>query len=430
MVIFMNIRLYNARLLTMENNSISYGCVYVKDNKITYVGTKDIESEDTVWDREIDCNGNLLMPGFNNAHTHSPMSGLRALADDMPLFDWLNNKIFPFENKMTENDMNYFTKLSLLEYLRAGITGIFDMYFCIDAVREACEEYGYPLVMCGAVNNFVQSAAKMEELYQKYNYEDGMVQYRLGFHAVYTTNDKLLREIAELSGHYKAPVYAHLCETKKEVNDCIKQTGMTPIAYLDNMGMFNNGGGGFHCVHLDNTDINILKSKNLSVITCPSSNLKLASGIAPIYRYLEEGINVSIGTDGPSSNNCLNMFKEMFLTATLSKALSYDATVLPAFEVLKMATVNGDKIMNVSKKSVLKEGSYADIVMLDLKKPNMQPENDIISNVVYSAGTDNVIMTMVRGNILYKDGVFFVKDKPEDIYGVCNEITARLKDSV
>lgn len=423
----MNIRLYNARLLKMDDNKITEGCVHIKDDRITFIGDETSVYSENVWDIEIDCNKNLLMPGFRNAHTHSPMSGLRSLADDMPLFDWLNNKIFPFESKMTEEDMKWFTKLSILEYVSSGITEIFDMYFAVHGVREACEEYGFPLVMCGAVNDFVQSATQMEELYKKYNYKNGMVQYRFGFHAVYTTKDKILYEIAELAKHYKEPVYAHLSETENEVSECIKDRGLSPIAFLDKIGMFEYGGGGFHLVHLTDEDIRIVKDRNLSIITCPSSNLKLASGIAPIYKYVNEGCNVAIGTDGPASNNCLNMFKEMFLTATLSKALSKDATVLPAFDVLKMATINASKALNNNNDYTLKAGNYADIVMIDLHKPNMQPINDIVSNIVYSAGKENVLMTMVRGKILFKEGIFYVNDRPEDVYAICNDIAMRIK---
>lgn len=435
----MNIRLFNAKILTMEDPIVvSTGSIWIQNEKIVYIGDEsDIDQfyqkkgadcnplYSFLWDREIDCNGNLIMPGFQNAHTHSPMTGLRSFADDMPLDQWLNTKIFPAEQKLTEEDMYWFTKLAILEYLDSGVAGIFDMYFANDAVVSACKEFGMPVTLCGAVNDFVQSVSVMEHLYQKYNTSDTMVKYCLGFHAQYTTGERLLREISELSHELKAPVFTHISETKKEVEQCIAEHGSSPFVYLNKLGIFDYGGGGFHCVHTDDQDVSIMKEKKIAVVTNPSSNMKLASGVAPIQKYLDNDITVAIGTDGPASNNCLSMWKEMFLVSGLTKLKDGAATSGKAEDIIKMATKNGALVRGVEKTGRLKEDQYADLIMIDLHKPCMQPIHNIVSNLVYSAGRDNVIMTMIRGKILYEYGHYNLSEQPELIYDKCNQIVEK-----
>ena len=198
---------------------------------------------------------------------------------------------------------------------------------------------------------------------------------------------------------------------------------MTPTVFLDSLGLFDFGGGGYHCCHMSDEDIEIFKKRSLTAVTNPGSNTKLASGIAPVKRFLDEGINVAIGTDGPSSNNCLDMFREMFLVTGLAKLREKDASVVNGMEVLKMATVNGAKAMGLD---VLAEGKEADLIMIDLKQPNMQPINDIPNNLVYSGSKQNVKLTMIHGSILYEDGKFNVGMTPGEIYKAAGAIQKRL----
>ncbi|MBQ8879128.1 MAG: amidohydrolase [Lachnospiraceae bacterium] len=423
----MNIRLFNANILTMEEGKeIFLGEIRIQNEKIIYVGEgsgsntfiKDNEEE---WE-EIDCQGNLLMPGFKDAHTHSGMTLLRSYADDLPLNDWLNKQIFPVEAKMTEEDIYHLTKLAVLEYLTSGITAIFDMYLTPESIARACDDTGMRCVQVGAVNNFSQSPELVEEMFLKLNSISPLQSYKLGFHAEYTCSKELLIKIAELSHKYQAPVYTHLAETKDEVEGCIARYGMTPMAFLNSLGMFDFGGGCYHCVHMTAEDIAIMKEKGLYAISNPGSNTKLASGIAPISDYLREGIPVALGTDGPASNNCLDMFREMFLVTGLAKIRENDASAVDATEVLKMATVNGAHAMGLYDSDILSEGKLADIIMIDLNQPNMQPINNITKNIVYSGSKQNVKMTMIHGRILYQDGKFLLADKPEDIYRKANEI--------
>ena len=434
----MNIRFYNARILTMKNADILTGELWVQNDRILYVGDgsdvnavyEKLHLGSIIWDREIDCEENLLMPGFKDAHTHSGMTLLRSYADDLPLQDWLFKQVFPIEAKMDGEMIYHLTKLAILEYLTSGITAIFDMYLTPDTVAKACVDMGMRCVQVSGMSgqeDFAQSLERTEKCYLKYNHDDPLLSYFIGFHAEYTCSKELLKSVAELAHKYKAPVYTHLAETKSEVEGCIERHGMSPTKLFDSLGIFDYGGGGYHCVWMDEEDMEIFRKRGLSAVTNPGSNTKLASGIAPISDYLAKGINVAIGTDGPASNNCLDMFREMFLVTGLAKLREQDASAVDAWEVLKMATVNGSKAMNLPDTDILAEGKLADIIMIDLHQPNMQPINNIPKNLVYSGSKQNVKMTMIQGKILYENGRFADSYDVEAIYGKANEIIDSLR---
>ena len=432
----MNIRLYNARILSMEENrDIFFGEVWVKKDRIVYAGDgtdtdsiyQKLQIPCMIWDREIDCEGNLLMPGFKDAHTHSGMTLLRSYADDLPLNDWLNQQVFPVEAKLTDEDIYELTKLAVLEYLTSGITAVFDMYLTPYSIYKAFDEMGMRGVQVGGVNNFSQSPELLEEYYLNLNGKSPLQSFMLGFHAEYTCSQELLMKISEIAHKYKAPVFTHLSETKAEVEGCRERYGMTPVAFLDSLGMFDYGGGGYHCVHVTEEDIAIMKKRGMYAVSNPGSNTKLASGIAPITQFLKAGVPVALGTDGPASNNCLDMFREMFLVTGLAKLKEENAAAVDAMEVLKMATVNGAHAMGLTEADVIAEGKLADLIMIDLKMPNMQPLNNIAKNIVYSGSKINVKMTMIGGRILYENGSFLIDEKPEDIYEKANEIIAGIK---
>ncbi|MPN20654.1 5-methylthioadenosine/S-adenosylhomocysteine deaminase [bioreactor metagenome] len=224
----------------------------------------------------------------------------------------------------------------------------------------------------------------------------------------------------------KQPFYTHLNETAAEVESCVAHSGMRTIEYLDSLGLFNYGGGGYHCVHVSEREMDILQSRNMSVITCPGSNTKLASGVAPVYEYLRRGIPVAIGTDGPASNNCLDFFREMFLTTGLQK-LSHGAEAVDAVDVLTMACKNGAYACGFSDCDCLAIGKQADLIMIDLHQPNMQPLNNIEKNIVYSGSKQNVVLTMVAGKVLYERGEFYIGEDPERIYAEANRIIRGMK---
>lgn len=417
----MNTRFYNARILTMTGDLTPvWGEVWVEGNTITHVGAP--KPSDIHWDREINLNGNLLMPGFANAHTHSAMTFLRSFADDLPLQDWLNTQVFPMEAKLNEEHIYHLSKLAIMEYLTSGITSNFDMYLTPDSIVRSSIDCGFRTVLTGGVNDFSQSVELVDEWYQKYNGYHELISFTLGFHAEYTNSRENLEGMAALAKKYRAPVYTHNSETASEVQQCIDRTGMTPTAYLDSLGMFDYGGGGYHCVHMTDEDLELFREKNLSVITNPASNLKLASGIAPISDILDRGINLAIGTDGPASNNCLDMFREMFLVTALAKVRENNAAAVSAHDVLRMATTGGAKAMLLDRCGTVETGKLADLIVLDLNQPNMQPLNNIAKNIVYSGSKQNVVLTMVNGRILYENGTFDIGCDPEEVYRTAQRI--------
>ncbi|MDD3361742.1 MAG: amidohydrolase [Hespellia sp.] len=428
----MNIRIYNARILTMQDGQdIFEGEIQIVGNRIAYVGKteamksaigEDTKMEESVWDREIDADQNLIMPGFKDAHTHSGMTFLRSYADDLPLSDWLNKQIFPMEAKLSPDDIYHLSKLAIMEYLTSGITANFDMYLTPDTIAKASYDSGFRTVMCGAFNNFSQSLEELEEWYLRYNDKESLVNFELGFHAEYTNSRENLEKLAALSHKYQAPMYTHSSESESEVEECRKRYGKTPTALFDELGIFDYGGACYHCVYMTDADLDIMKKKNIYVVSNPGSNTKLASGVAPIEEMLKKGIHVALGTDGPASNNCLDMFREMFLVTGLAKLKAKDASAVDANAVLRMATVEGAHAMGLSNADVLAKGKFADLIMIDLQQPNMQPINNISKNLVYSGSKQNVKMTMVNGRILYEDGKFDIGVDANEVYAKANEI--------
>ena len=422
----MRVLFANARILTMVDDKIIQGNLIVDNKRIFYIG--DTAQSFAPFDKVIDCQGNLLMPGFKNAHAHSAMVFLRGKADDVPLQEWLFKVVFPYEANLKPGDTYYLSKVAYLEYLTSGITACFDYYFFMDDMVKAAEEFGMRTLLLDTYDRDQASVEKMINFYHQYNdKKESLVRVAIGFHAEYTSNSFLMEKTKEVVNKAKAPFFTHISETEKEVKECYERHGMNPLKYLYESGLFAYGGGGYHCVHLSDEEIKIVKDHHLTIVTCPCSNAKLASGIAPLTRYYQEGINVAIGTDGPASNNGLDMFKEMYLAASLQKLANKDAKSIPAFEFLKMATVNGAKAMGLNDADVLDVNKYADIIMIDLHRPNMQPLNNIITNLVYAGSKDNIKMTMINGKILYEDGKFFVKENVEDIYKNAELVKERLE---
>lgn len=434
----MNIRFYHAKILTLQERckfSLIEGELWVKGNRIVYIGDgtdteriyEKIGPMGILWDREIDAEGNVLMPGFKNAHTHTAMTFLRSFADDLPLQEWLNQQVFPMEAKLTSEDIYVLSKLGIMEYLTSGITTNFDMYLAPVEIAQASIDCGFRTVQTSGLNNFVQSIPAMEEQYHRINEMSDLTSFQIGFHAEYTTSMELMEGVAKLAQKLKSPVWFHNAETSLEVEACKKRWGKTPTELTDALGMYESGGGGYHCIYFEEKDFEIYQKRGLTAVTNPASNLKLASGIAPIQRFLDEGINIAIGTDGPASNNCLDMFREMFLVSGLAKVREKDAACVSAEEVLYMATAGGAKAMGLEECDTLAEGKLADLIMIDLMQPNMQPENHFVKNIVYSGSKQNVMLTMVNGEILYEKQKFFIGEAPKDIYARANEIIRRMQ---
>ena len=419
------IRFYNGYILSFAGGmSLKSGEVWTDGNTIVRVGDK--KAEMPAFDREIDLKGDIIMPGFKNAHTHTAMVLFRSLADDMELHSWLSKQIWPNEAKLTGEDIYHLTKLGIMEYLSSGITASFDMYFQNEYYAKAHVDTGFRTVICSAMNDFDADITNIEREYLRFNNYHELVSYRLGIHGEYTTSMERMEYMASLAEKYKAPCYTHMSETKSEVEGCISRHGMTPTRILDKIGFFRYGGGGFHCVWVNDEDMRIMADKGVYAISCPASNLKLGSGIAPIDAMAKAGVKLALGTDGAGSNNALDMFREMYLVSVLQKELLGDAAAGSADRTLEMACVGGARAMGLDRCDDLAVGKLADLVVMDMSQPNMQPVNNPLRNLVYSGSKSNVRLTMVNGAILYENGEYFIGESAQDIYANARSCAQRI----
>ena len=421
------IRLYNARLMPMlaENDcSLVEGELWTDGGLISYVGSARTDMPE--FERELDLGGDLVIPGFKDAHTHIPMVFLRSFADGLPLQEWLFQQIFPREAKLYPEAIYAFTRLGILELLSGGVTACFDMYYHRDAYVQAVLDSGFRSVLCGAIAAGDADWTVAERDFEKYNAMGPLVGYRLGFHAEYTASEKLLLYLAELARAHNAPVWAHNSETKSEYAGCIERHGLSPTRYFEKLGLYDYGGGGFHCVWFDEGDMEIFKSRGLWAVTCPASNAKLASGVAPLCGFLDRGINLAVGTDGPSSNNALDMFREMYLACVLQKLRAGDAAACPARDILYASCSAGARAMGLPDCDSLAPGKAADLAVIDMSRPSMRPVIAPAENLVYSGSKDCVRLTMVAGRILYEDGQFHVGDSVERILAEAEKYTKEL----
>lgn len=409
------IRFYNARILTMADGcTVQDNCeLWTDGDKISYIGKTPAELP--AFAREIDVQNNLLMPSFKNAHTHSAMTFLRSFAEDVPLQTWLFEKVFPYEDRLTAEDVYAFDRLAILEYLAAGTTAFFDMYFYPESTVQAAIETGLRAVLCGSISGTAKDVDRLNDQFQKYRSCHPRIGYRLGFHAEYTSDESLHREVAALAHAEKEPVYTHISETQSEHAECITRHGAAPAQYLESIGLWEYGGGGFHGVWFDEADRAVYKRNGLWLVSCPASNAKLASGIAPLKECVDEGVQFALGTDGAASNNALDPFREMYLGAVLQKLRHQDAAAVPAAAMLEAATVGGARAMGLTDCDVLAVGKQADLILIDLHAPNLQPVHHIPESLVLSGDRGNVKLTMCAGKILYENGEYFIGVSPEEI---------------
>ena len=407
----------------MKDDKITEGELWTENDRISYIGPAKTPSGEK-FDREIDCKGNLLMPGLKNAHTHSAMTFSRSLADEYCLNDWLHKAIFPREAKLIPEHVYWFSKLAYADYLAGGITACFDMYFHKEDNAKAAVETGFRHVFCGAANDY-GGFEDLERFYNELNSYDPLISFIYGFHAEYTTCEDNLKFMSELAHKYKAPVFAHISETAEEVAGCRERYGVTPAVLFEKLGIYDFGGGGFHCVWFTDEDREIFKKRDLWSVFNACSNLKLASGITPVHKFVKDGMNIAIGTDGAGSNNALSMFREMYLDCVLSNVETKNAAAVDPFTILKAGTSGGALCMGITDCDVLDAGKKADIIMIEMNKPSMQPENNIVRNIVYSGDNSVVKMTMIDGKILYEDGKFNTLDLDE-VIRECNKFRKEL----
>ena len=426
----MKILIKNATLISMneEREKIEKNVdIEITDNKITQIA-KNIESDSE--EKVIDATGKIVMPGLINTHSHVPMSIFRETLDGYNLQDWLEKKIWPMEDKLTESDIYYGSKLSFIEMIKTGCTTINDMYFMTDDIINAAIDTGIRLQTTRTLMNMneedgIQRLKELDELLEKYRNKNELITFNAGIHGVYTTNLQYVEKCIEFAKEKELLVHMHFCENKKEVEDIKNIYKENPIDILEKefIGVKSILA---HCVKLSKEDIKRLSKLNISVSHCPVSNLKLGCGIANINEMIENNINVSLGTDGQGSGSNLDLFETMKFTALLQKGIQENAVSMPAYEVLKMATINGAKALNLEDKiGSLQEGKIADIIILNLNDVVTNPVNDIVSDIVYNAKGTNVETTIINGNILMESRK--IKKDEKEVFEKCREIMERIR---
>ena len=399
----MDIRIKNTRIYT--DKEIVKGDLCISGNRILAVGSTPAGFSPA---REIDGKDLFAVPGLINCHTHSYMSVFRNIADDLSFDEWLFGAIMPREDKMTPEDGYEGALISCREMIESGTTCFMDMHMFPGMTAKAAKETGMRAVMTRGLTgpDREDAGAKrrlIEHLEETIQFADTeTISFRLGPHAIYTCGEDYLRFLIEKAKEVGQGFHIHLSESLKEVEDCQRERGMSPVEYLDSIGFFEIPTCAAHCVHLSENDMDILAKKNVSVIHNPKSNLKLANGIAPIAGLLERGVNVCLGTDSQASNNVLNMYSEMNFAALLQKGVTGDPTVLPAKEVIRMATVNGAKALGIDKLGEIKEGYLADIALLDMGRTNYLPANDLEAALVYSSNGTESKYVIINGEVVYE----------------------------
>lgn len=401
----MSILYKNINYLDLENEKIIEGAdIFIEGNLIKKIGYNlQIKASEV-----IDGNFLLMTPGFVNGHTHLGMSYFRNYADDLKLMDWLENEIWPIENKLTADDIYWSSLLSICENIKSGVTNFCDMYYEMDRVCDATIISGIRGTLTrGLTDNDGKGKEKLKsvrELYNNYhNKANGRIKVVPAPHAIYTCSENFLREISDLSKDLDGIINIHLSETKGEVENSLKEHGMTPISYVNSLGLLDNHVIAAHCVHITDEEISLIKDKKFYPIYNPTSNLKLASGFTPVEKLLKNNIIMGIGTDGDSSNNSQNLLQDMHIGAIVNKAREMDEQAVKAIEILKMATINGQRALGISKAGLIKEDYLADLTIFSLKSSNFTPKNNLINALVYSATAEDVRDVLCDGKFVMRN---------------------------
>ncbi len=425
----MKILIKNAMILTMDENEniINRGYVLINNNVIEQVSSGDFQGQTSDF-TIIDGKGYCVMPGLINCHTHAAMTLLRGYGEGLPLMRWLNEKIWPMEAKFKEKHIKLGTELAVIEMLRSGTTTFNDMYFLQNIVKEAAIESGMRAVLGIALigdkwESQLKDACNLADTV--INEKNDLIDTMFSPHSPYTLNEEALKEISSEAKRYNKGIHIHISETQDENNIISNKYNMTPCELLEKCGIFKNKTVAAHCVHLSKNDMDILSNYKVSPVYNPQSNMKLASGVAKAGEMLEMGINLCLGTDGTSSNNNLNMFEEMETGAMLQKLYYRDATKFGGKTMLKVSTVNGAKALNIKNLGSIKKGYKADMILINLNKPNMIPLYDIYSNIVFSANGSEVEYVIINGKIIMEKGNF-VKIDEEKIKYECNKLCSTI----
>lgn len=425
----MNTLFSNAKLL-LPDGQIQSGCLGVCDQKIDFVGIKPLEF---IAHREIDCQGNLLMPGFCNAHTHLPMSLLRSVADDVPLQEWLEDYIFPREIKIDGEAAYWGTQLATLELFQSGVTCVNDMYFETESMLKAAKTSGLRgLFSRGIASDPAGGGLKRLnesiDLYKNWHHScDGRIQIGLSPHAEYTCTVDDLKLVQKAMVDLQCKLHIHVSETFFEHEQCkSRHNGLTPTALLNQLDLLTPNTVLAHCVHVEQADIALIAEKRSHILHCPQSNCKLGSGIAPVSVFMAHQINVAIGTDGVASNNDHDMIEEMRFASLLQKGILNQAAILNAAQAVAMATRAGYLALGFDG-GILQNGSLADLILINLDQPHFYPQQNLLGHLVYAGKASDVMLTMINGEIVYENDEFLTLDR-EHIQFEATRIAEGLSD--
>ncbi len=424
----------NAYVLTMDPNvgDLKNGTVVIEDGKITEIGKNTKESADTV----IDAEGSVVMPGLVNTHTHAAMTLFRGYADDLQLAEWLQQHIWPAEAQLTAEDVYNGSLLACLEMIRSGTTSFADMYFFMDETAKAVEASGLRASLSHGLIELWDDEKGETDLREGRRFvrawqgaADGRIKTMYGPHAPNTCSEEFLAKVREEASRDGAGIHIHLLETEAELLAMKERYGKCSVHMLEDIGFLGPDVLAAHCVWLSDGDIEILRKRGVNVSHNPVSNMKLASGISPVHKMLDKGVNVSLGTDGCASNNNLDLFEEMKTAALLHKVNTFSPTALPARQVLEMGTVNGAQALD-TETGMLKAGKKADLIIVDMKKPHLTPCFDVPSHLVYSARGSDVRTTIVNGKVLMDNYRVLVLDEQkvmENAQKAAEDLVARVQ---
>ncbi len=416
-MLFKNVTILDENLQIKNDMYVS-----TEGKHIKYIGETRPEG---VFEREYDGRGKLLMSGFYNSHAHSPMSLMRGYGENLALQDWLNKKIFPFEDKLDGNAVYWGTLLSYAESLRFGIVSSSEMYYFMDDMVKAAVDSGIKANISRAIVNFddsdvwkLPSMQEMKHSFEEYhNIEDERIKIDVSIHGEYTSNHLAVSAVAEYAKAHGARMHVHVSETQSEHEECKERhSGKTPVQYFNQLGLFDVPATAAHCVWIEGEDYEILKEKNVTVAVNPVSNLKLASGVCNVQKLLDTGINVAIGTDSTASNNSLNFMEEMKMFALAPKTHFKNPEIVSPTQTICAATRGGAVGQGRDDCGIIREGARADLIVIDMNRPHMHPVHDLKNNLVYSASGSDVILTMVDGRVLYDNGEFTSIDLERTIF--------------
>ena len=402
--------------------------LYIEEDKITGIGDKPAGF---TADKVIDGTDKLVIPGLVNCHTHSYMSFMRNVADDLSFMDWLFGTIDPIEQQMTDEDTYWGANLAIIEMMKSGTTCFNDMQMNIHQTTRAVKESGMRAVICRGLVGSGNDEAGQSRLRQAYEERDAAkdcdrLTFKLGPHAPYTCDDEFLKIVAAEAKKEKMGIHVHLSESESEISQIQEKYGCTPIALAEKCGIFDVPAIAAHCVQVTDEDIAILKRKNVSVVTNPASNMKLGNGFAPIAKMLDAGINVCLGTDGAASNNCLNLFHELSLLTLIHKGTGKTPQCVSAKEGFRIATINGAKALGLEKEiGSIEVGKKADLAILDLNTPSLTPRNNLIAGLSYSANGSEVDTVIINGQITMENRKILTVDE-KLVYGKIQDIIVRM----